>query len=350
MAVTTEIIAAINQICAERGIDKEEVFVALEEGMLKAYLFEIEKEQAENVSVQIDREIGQIRMLVRKTVKTKVSDSDTEISLKEAKKIASNVKKGDIIETEIPFEKFGRIAAQVAKQVLMQGVREKEKEAILKEYTDKVGQIFSALMQRMQKDRAVFEIGKATAYMPKENQVPTEFYKAGDRYKVLLKTIEDSDQGKYLVVDRASADFLKALFIMEVPEIESGVIEIKAIAREAGSRSKVAVKSNQEGIDPIGSCVGQKGVRITAIMDELGMEKVDIIEWDDNAQEFIKKALSPAKVDSVKIVEEKDDEGKKIRVAKVQVPEDQLSLAIGRDGQNVRLAYKLVGMKIDIEK
>ncbi len=351
MAITTEIIAAINQICAERGIDKDEVMSSLEEGMLKAYLAEIDREEAQNVKVHMDRETGNIKMLVQREVVARRTDPHTQITLKEAKAIAPDVKKGDILETEIPFERFGRIAAQVAKQVLMQGVREHEKEAILKEYKDKVGEIFSALMQRMQRDRVVFEIGKATAYMPKENQVPGEFYKSGNRYKVLLKEIEDSELGKFLIVDRSSADFLKALFRMEVPEIESGAIEIVAVAREAGSRSKVAVKSNQEGIDPIGSCVGQKGVRIASIMDELGLEKIDIIEWHEEIEKFVENALNPAKVESVKIVEEKDEEtGKKIRVAKVSVPEDQLSLAIGRDGQNVRLAYKLVGMKIDIEK
>lgn len=349
MAITTEIISAINQICAERGIDKEEVIVSLEQGILKAYLYEINREEADNVKVEMNRETGEIKVLVQKEVVKRVTDDTVQISDKNARLFAKKVKVGDKIEIEIPFEQFGRIAAQVAKQVLIQGVREKEKDAIIREYKDQVGNIFSALMQRMHKDSAIFEIGKAIAFMPRENQVPGEFYKSGDRYKVLLMSIEDNDQGKHLIVDRASSKFLNTLFAMEVPEIESGVIEIVECAREAGSRSKVAVKSNQEGIDPIGSCVGQKGVRIASVMDELGLEKIDIIEWSPKIEQFVANALSPAKVESVKIIEEKDELGSKIRVAKVKVNADQLSLAIGRDGQNVRLAYKLVGMKIDIE-
>jgi len=191
-------------------------------------------------------------------------------------------------------------------------------------------------MQRMQKGMAVMEIGKATAYMPPEEQISNEFYRVGERYKVLLKSIEDSQ----VIVSRADPKFLIELFKLEVPEIESGVVEIKAVAREAGSRSKIAVVSHQDGIDPIGSCVGQRGIRIANIMNELGEEKIDIIEWDEEIENFVANALSPAKVDSVKIKDE---------TATVISPTDQLSLAIGREGQNVRLAWKLTGIKIDIE-
>ena len=191
----------------------------------------------------------------------------------------------------------------------------------------------------MQRGEVVFEIGKATAYMPQEEQISNEFYKVGERYKVLLKGIIDTPRGKELVVSRADSNFLIELFKMEVPEIESGVVEVKAVAREAGSRSKMAVYSNQDGVDPIGSCVGQRGIRIANVMSELGEEKIDIIEWNEDLETFIANALSPAKVESVKI---KGD------TATVKVADDQLSLAIGRDGQNVRLAWKLTNIKIDI--
>jgi N utilization substance protein A len=217
----------------------------------------------------------------------------------------------------------------------LQKIRESEKEAVISEYSDKVGEVFTALMQRMQRGEVVFEIGKATAFMPPEEQIPNEFYRLGDRYKVLLKDIVDSQ----MVVSRADPKFLIELFKLEVPEIESGVLEIMAIAREAGSRSKMAVKSTQDGVDPIGSCVGQRGIRIANVMNELGEEKIDIIEWDEEPEEFVAKALSPAKIEEVTIEDE---------TATVIVEDDQLSLAIGRDGQNVRLAWKLTGYKIDI--
>jgi N utilization substance protein A len=235
----------------------------------------------------------------------------------------------------MPTEDLGRIAAQTAKQVILQQIRESEKDAVLGEFNDKVGEVFTALMQRMQKGQVVFELGKATAYMPVEEQISNEFYRLGQRYKVLLKSIDDSE----VIVSRADPLFLVELFKLEVPEIESGVVEIKSVAREAGSRSKIAVVSHQEGVDPIGSCVGQRGIRIANIMNELGVEKIDIIEWDEQPDQFVANALSPAKIIAVKI----DGE-----TAVVKVEEDQLSLAIGKDGQNVRLAWKLTGYKIDI--
>jgi len=249
--------------------------------------------------------------------------------------ISFNVEVGDIIQIEMPSEDFGRIAAQTAKQVILQKIRESEKEAIISEYSDKVGEIFTALMQRMQRGEVIFEIGKATATMPQEEQISNEFYRLGERYKVLLKDIVDSQ----MIVSRADSDFLVGLFKLEVPEIESGVLEVKAVAREAGSRSKMAVTSHQDGVDPIGSCVGQRGIRIANVMNELGEEKIDIIEWDEDPEKFIANSLSPAKIDDVKVEED---------TATVTVPNDQLSLAIGREGQNVRLAWKLTGYKIDI--
>lgn len=344
--MTSELVAAINQIAAERGIDKEEVFKALESAILSAVKKEkfgrvdkedeeIDEKVADNLLAEVDRETGEFKLFASKVVVDEVNDSEIEIALSEAELISPNVEIGDSVQIEMPSDDLGRIATQTAKQVLLQKIRESEKDAVISEFSDKVGEVYTALMQRMQKGSAVMEIGKATAFMPTEEQIANEFYRVGERYKVLLKSIEDSQ----ILVSRADPQFLVELFKLEVPEIESGVVEIKAVAREAGSRSKIAVVSHQEGIDPIGSCVGQRGIRIANVMNELGEEKIDIIEWDEELERFVANALSPAKVDSVKIVDD---------TATVKCPSDQLSLAIGRDGQNVRLAWKLTGTKIDI--
>lgn len=348
MAMTSELVSAINQIAAERGIDKEEVFKALESAILSAVKKDkygrVEKEYDEeeadtklgaNLFAEVDRETGEFKLFASKTVVDKVEDNETEIALSEAELISPNVEIGDSVQIEMPYDDLGRIATQTAKQVLLQKIRESEKDALISEFSDKVGEVYTALMQRMQKGTAVMEIGKATAFMPQEEQISNEFYRIGERYKVLLKSIEDSQ----ILVSRADPKFLMKLFELEVPEIESGVVEIKAVAREAGSRSKIAVTSHQEGIDPIGSCVGQRGIRIANIMNELGEEKIDIIEWDEDLEKFIANALSPAKVESVKVSGD---------TATVECPADQFSLAIGREGQNVRLAWKLTGTKIDI--
>ena len=344
MAMTSDFLSAVTQISAERGFDKERVFEALEEAILTAY----RKEQfgstrdeegnklGDNLSAEVDRETGEFKLFANKLVVKKIKDEESEISLSEAEYISPNVEAGDTVQIEIPSEELGRIAAQAAKQVVLQKMSEFEKDAILEEYSDKVGDVFTALMQRMQRGEVIFEVGKATAIMPQEEQIANEFYKIGQRYKVLLKSIEDGE----IVVSRSDPNFLNELFKLEVPEIESGVVEIKAVAREAGMRSKIAVVSNQDGVDPIGSCVGQRGIRIANIMNELGQEKIDIIEWDEELEQFVANALSPAKVNNVSI------EGE---TATVEVDADQLSLAIGREGQNVRLAWKLTGVKINIE-
>jgi transcription termination/antitermination protein NusA len=340
MAVLTEFVVAINQICSERGLDPEKIYEALETAVLHAYRKEMDIEDEDCLSVELDRDEGTFKVLAKKEVVKKVKDGNCEISKTEAQKIDPSVKEGEFVEIELPSQDLGRIAAQAAKQVVHQSISEAEKESILEEFSGKVGEVFTALMQRMQKDRAVFEIGKANAYMPLEESIPGEFYRIGDRYKVLLKEISDTASGRDLIISRGDPKFLEALFEMEVPEISSGVIEIKKVAREAGSRSKIAVISNQDGVDAIGSCVGQRGIRIANIMGELGEERIDIIEWDEDPRGFVENALSPAKVDSVSIKDE---------IAYVKVADDQLSLAIGKEGQNVRLAAKLTGMKIEIE-
>lgn len=336
--MVSEMLAAINQLAAERGLDQEKILEALEAAVAAAY----RKEYADNadIDVELDAENGAFRIIVKKVVVDKVTDEDIQISLKEAQNIQEGLEVGDTIEIEQQIEDFGRIASQTAKQVIMQKIREAEKEAILEEFSDKIGEVFTAMMHRMQGGSAIFEIGKAMAVMPQIEQVHNEFYRIGDRYKVYLKGIEDTPRGKTLIVSRSCPEFLEALFRMEVPEIESGVVEVKACAREAGLRSKMAVVSHQEGVDPIGACVGQRGARIANVMSELGEEKIDIIEWREDLEEFVEKALSPAQVISV------DIEGD---IAVVKVEEDQLSLAIGREGQNARLAAKLTSLRIDIQ-
>lgn len=344
MALVSEFVAAINQIASERGIDPAEVYSALESAVAAA--FRKEYGGGSDIVAELDKETGSFRVISRLEVVEEVEvledgqTNSSQITVEDSQEIEKGLEVGDIIEREQEVEGFGRIAAQTAKQVIMQKVRESEKEAVLAEYSDKVGEVFPALMQRMQEGGAMFEIGKAQVLMPKDEQISNEFYRIGERYKVLLKSIDDTSRGKTLIVSRSAPEFLIELFRMEVPEIESEVVEVMACAREAGSRSKVAVQSHQDGVDPIGSCVGQRGVRIANVMAELGEEKIDIIEWRGDIADFVEKALSPAQVLSVKV------EGD---LAVVTVDEDQLSLAIGKDGQNVRLAAKLTDMRIDIQ-
>ncbi len=347
MAVQTDFIAAVNQIAAERNIDPQEVLEAISEAIQVGFRENYPEESTVQIQVKIDPAAGQISVVQLMKVVKEVSDADSEISFKEAKGLIDDIEVGDEIELDItPHGDFGRVAAQAAKQVILQKVREAERETQLKEFEDKIGQIEYAVVQRMDGDNVIWEVGRTLAIMPADDRIPGEFYKSGSRHKVLLKEIAETPRGRTLLVSRASSDFIKALFFLEVPELSSGSVEIKEIAREAGSRSKIAVSSNVDGIDPIGSCVGQRGARINAIMNELRFdnreEKLDIILWDDKQNQFISNALSPAEVKKVTVVSEEE------KHAEVMVPEDQLSLAIGRDGQNVRLAAKLTGWKLDI--
>jgi N utilization substance protein A len=341
MVVLSDFLAAVNQIAAERGIDPDAVVNAVEAAIRTG--FKKNYGTGESLKIEIDKEAGNVKVFADKKVVKKVTDPATQILLSEAKEIESKLDVGDHIEVDVtPEGDFGRIAVQAAKQVILQQVREAEKEAVIKEFKDKVGTVESGIVQRMDGDNVIVEIHKATAIMPGEERLPGEYYKSGARLKFLLKKIQRTVKGKQLLVSRSDPDFLTELFALEVPEIRSGSVEIKAVAREAGSRSKVAVVSNQEGVDPIGACVGQKGIRIDNITDELKGEKIDIILWDEDIATFIANSLSPAQVNKIDI-------DKKSETAKVVVPDDQLSLAIGKDGQNVRLAAKLTGWKIDIE-
>lgn len=345
----TDIMSAIRQIAAERKIDVEDIVEAIKQGIKLSYREEYQYDNRDSLEVELDPERGHIAVYLKKEVVKMVDEPNTQISLTDAKKSNPKAKLGDQVRVDITLQgDFGRIAAQAARQVILQKLREAEKEAVIRQFTDKEGTIITVTVQRILPEGDVLcEVNKAKALMPKVERIPNEFYKIGGHVKVLLKKIDEDAKGKYMVISRADPDFLKELFRMEVPEIESGSVEIVAIAREAGARSKVAVRSNAAGVDPIGSCVGQKGVRINAISNELKSgdheEKVDIILWDDNIETFLMNAIRPA--DSLK-VEIKD---KKLKEATIVVPDDQLSLAIGKDGQNARLANKLTGWQIDIK-
>ncbi len=349
MSDQTDIMSAIRQIAAERKIEVNEIVDAIRQSIKT--IFDDERglpHENEIISVDMDPEKGHIAVYAKKTVVKTVKDDDSEISLTDAKEISKKADIGDEVKVDVtPEGDFGRIAAQTARQVILQKLRDAEKEAVIKQFQDKVGGIISVNIQRVLPEGDILcEVSKAKALMPKAERVPTEFYKLGSQVKVLLKEIAEDIRGKYMLVSRSDPDFLRELFRMEIPEIESGTVEIMAIAREAGSRSKVAVRSNSEGIDPIGSCVGQKGVRINAISNELKNgnfeEKVDIILWDDNIETFLMNSIRPAEAIKVEIKNKKD------KSAIIIVPDAQQSLAIGKDGQNARLSSKLTGWTLDI--
>lgn len=344
----TDILSAIRQIAAERKIDPDEIIEATKEGIKISYREEYGFDNKDILEVEIDPERGHIGVFANKTVAENPED-DSQISLADAKKINARAKVGGTVKIDITAEgDFGRIAAQAARQIILQKLREAEKEAVIRQFQDKVGSIISVIVQRILPEGDVLcELSKARALMPKTERISSEFYRLGSTIKVLLKSIEEDTRGKYVLVSRADPDFLRELFRIEVPEIESGSVEIVSIAREAGSRSKVAVKSNVAGVDPIGSCVGQKGVRINAVSNELKSgdheEKIDIILWDENIETFLMNSIRPAESISVEITDEKE------RKATITVPDEQFSLAIGKEGQNARLSAKLTGWTVDIK-
>ena len=267
---------------------------------------------------------------------------EKHIMIEEAKKIKKDIKPGDELEFKLEFqEEYGRIAAQTAKQVIIQRIREAEREAVFEEYKGKEGELISGLVQRVEGRNVFVDIGRTIGVLPQEEQIQGERYRIGDRVKALLVLVEKNPKGPGIFLSRSHPRLLRKLFELEVPEIASGAVEIKAVAREAGSRTKIAVFSKEQGVDPVGSLVGQKGIRVTTVIQELGGEKIDIIEWSEDQAKFIGSAIAPAKVLDVEIFEPR-------REARVIVPEDQLSLAIGKGGQNVRLAAKLTGWKIDV--
>src|SRR6266852_1975510 len=339
-----ELLIVIEQIGREKGIDKETLFEALESALLSASRKTLGA--AENVRMEIDRQTGTLKVFGRKKVVEEVTDGKLELSLADAKALNPEAELGDELEQELPPQEFGRIAAQTAKQVILQRVRDAERDRIFKEFDGKDGQILRGVVHRIEKRNVIVEIGKAEAILPEREQIPGERFNPSDRIRAFVLEVRRSAKGPQITLSRTHPGYLARLFETEIPEIQEGIVVVKAAAREAGERAKVAVASTKRDVDPIGACVGLRGTRIQVISRELRGEKIDIIEWSHDPATFVARALSPAKVSSVTIGEP-DPEGQ--AAAFVIVPDNQLSLAIGKKGQNARLAAKLTGMRIDIK-
>ncbi|BDG35180.1 transcription termination/antitermination protein NusA [Parageobacillus sp. VR-IP] len=338
--MNTQLLDALADIIREKGISKEVVIEAIEAAIISAYKRNFG--QAQNVRVDLNMETGTIRVLARKDVVEEVNDPRLEISLEEAQRINPNYQVGDVVEIEVTPKDFGRIAAQTAKQVVTQRVREAERSVIYAEFLDREEDIMTGIVQRVDPRFVYVSLGKTEALLPASEQMPNETYKPHDRIKVYITKVEKTTKGPQIFVSRTHPGLLKRLFELEVPEIYDGTVEIKSIAREAGDRSKISVHSDNPEVDPVGACVGPKGQRVQAIVEELHGEKIDIVRWSADPVEFVANALSPAKVLRV-IVNEAQ------KATTVIVPDYQLSLAIGKRGQNARLAAKLTNWKIDIK-
>jgi len=338
--MSAELIRALDQLEKERGIEKDVLVEAIEAALVSAYKKNFGTSQ--DVRVSIDRETGEVKVFALKRVTAEPEDDNSEISLEEAMKLDPRYEEEDIAEIEVTPRKFGRIAAQTAKNVVMQRIREAERNIIYEEFFNKEGDIVTGIIQRAERRNVVIDLGKAEAIMLPSEQTIGEEYRFNDRIKIYIVEVKKTTKGPQIFVSRTHPGLVKRLFELEVPEIHDGTVEIKSISREAGSRTKIAVYSRDPNVDPIGACVGQRGTRVQAIVDELRGEKIDIIKWSSDPEEFISSSLSPAKVVRVDVDEE-------ARTARVIVPDFQLSLAIGKEGQNARLAARLTGWKIDIK-
>jgi N utilization substance protein A len=343
--VNRELIAVIEQIGREKGIEKEILFEALESALLSASKKTLGA--ADNVRMHLDRQTGVLHVYGRKKVVAEVTDAKLEISLADAKALNPAAELDDELEQELPPQEFGRIAAQTAKQVILQRVRDAERERIYAEFAGKENHILRGIVHRIEKRNVILEIGKAEAILPEREQIPGERYNPGDRVRAFVLEVRRSTKGPQITLSRTHPGYLVRLFETEIPEIQEGIVLVKAAAREPGERAKVAVASTKRDVDPIGACVGLRGTRIQVISRELRGEKIDIIEWSHDPATFVARALSPAKVSSVTLADEAETEGQPSVF--VVVPDNQLSLAIGKKGQNARLAAKLTGMRIDIK-
>ncbi|MCI6100372.1 transcription termination factor NusA [uncultured Selenomonas sp.] len=336
----TGFLDALKELAAEKGVEEEVLFDAIEAALISAYKRNFGS--AQNVRVVLDRHTGAYHVYAIKTVVEEVFDDVEEISLAQARTINPDYEIDDTIEIEVTPANFGRIAAQAAKQVVVQRVREAERGIIYEEFMSREGDIITGLVSRVENRNVFIDLGKTEAILMPAEQIAGETYEHGDRIKAYIVEVKRTSKGPQIVVSRTHPGLLKRLFELEVPEIQEGIVEIKSVAREPGMRSKIAVWSKDEDVDPVGSCVGHKGMRVQAIVDELGSEKIDIVKWNEDSAKFIANALSPAKVVSVAVNEDE-------KVSRVVVPDYQLSLAIGKEGQNARLAAKLTGWKIDIK-
>lgn len=336
-----ELIVVIEQLGREKGIDKEVLFEALESALLSASKRTMGA--ADNIRMHLDRQTGDLKVYCRKRVVAKVTDPKVEMTLAEARALIPTVQLDDEIEEELEPREFGRIAAQTARQVILQRVREAEREGIYSEFIGKEGQIVRGIVQRIEKRVVIVELGKAEGVLPEREQIPGERLNPNDRVRAYVLEVKKTAKGPQITLSRTHPGLLARLFETEIPEIAEGIVQVKAAAREAGERAKVAVVSTKRDVDPIGACVGLRGTRIQAIGRELRGEKIDIVEWSPDLETFVARALSPAKVSSVTVQEGEE------RSVLVVVPDNQLSLAIGKKGQNARLAAKLTGVRVDIK-
>jgi len=333
---------AVRTIAEEKNLPEETVMSVIEQAIAAAWRRD-NGERDQEVRAELNVNDGTAEVFVAREVVELVGSDSVEISLEDAKKVKKDAQIGDTIEEKHEVTSFGRVAAQTAKQVILQRLREAEREVVLAEYEDKIGSVVTGTVQRVEPRVIRVELGKATGIIPQSEQIQGEYYSIGSRIKVYIKDIERDNRGPQLILSRGNEAFVEYLFRQEVPEMETGAVEIKAIAREAGRRTKLAVASTVPGVDPVGTFVGGHGTRVQAVMNEIGdQEKIDIVTFDENSEQFIRNALSPAEVAKVEINEQD-------KHAKVFVNEDQQSIAIGRGGQNVRLASRLTGYELDIE-
>ena len=344
--IGTALFEACEELERERGISKDVLIASLCDAMVAAYKKHMKlPKEVTNIEAILDEQSGEIGVFSTKLVVDEVEDPDTQITLHDAQEIVEDVEVGDEIKIEVTPEQFGRIAAQSAKQVITQRIREAERNLVLNEFLDKKGTLTTGIIQRVENRNVIVNIGKTDAIMPQKEQIPGEYYKPGNRIRVFVLNVKETTRLPQVIVSHAHAEIVRELFELEVPEIEDGIVEIKSISREAGYRTKIAVWSNDPEVDSVGACIGPRGSRIQTIVSELKNEKIDIVRYSEDPVEYIVNALSPARVVSVDILA--NDEN--AHEAMVVVPDDQLSLAIGREGQNVRLAHKLTGWKIDIK-
>jgi len=330
----------IEEVVKEKGVDRKYIIKALEDALLRASKKHFGSHK--DIEVRFNPELGELEVFQFKTVVEEVKDPDLEISLEEARKIDPECEIGDSLGIKLNLNELGRIAAQTAKQVIMQRVRDAESEVIYQEFKDKKGEIVSGVVQRIERGNIIVNLGKAEAVLPKKEQIPKEVYKRGDRIRAYVLDVQRTSGGYQIVLSRTHPNFLAKLFQLEVPEVADGTVKIMAVAREPGERAKVAVMSLDPDVDPVGACVGLRGSRVQNVVQELRGEKIDIIPWHEDPARFVCNALAPAKVSKIYI-------NKSEKTMEIVVPDDQLSLAIGKGGQNVRLASKLVGWRIDIK-
>lgn len=337
---SVEFLDALKEIVKLKGVGEDIMYEALEAALIAGY--KKDNASAENVHVEVDKTRGIVKLFAVKDVVKNVEDPRLEISIDEALKINPSVNEGDKVTVEVTPKKFGRIAAQTAKGVVVQRIREAERSVVYNEFVNREQDIVSGIVQRMENKNVFIDLGKTEAILPPTEQMPTEQYKQGDRLKAFVLEVKNTSKGPQIFVSRSHPGMIKRLFELEVPEIFEGVVQIKSVSREPGYRSKIAVYSKDPNVDPVGACVGPKGMRVQTIVNELKGEKIDIVTWNEDPKEYISQALSPAKVISVDVLEDE-------KITKVVVPDNQLSLAIGKEGQNARLAAKLTGWKIDIK-